>query len=131
MQVLQEQCGVSIELNGALDVNTVDEVRRILLEYLEQHDSVVVDLSLVECCDAAGAQLLIALEKSAESAGKSLSILSISKPVVRDCADIGIQFAPSTPLASAPIKPKDHETGKKRNLAKKKQAKKLVEACNE
>ena len=131
MQVLQEQGEVSLELKGALDINTVDEVRKILLENLAQHDSVAVDLSLVEGCDAAGAQLLIALEKSAESAGKSLSILSVSKPFARDCADIGIQFAAAALPANSEIKPsRDHETKKPRNLAKKKSAKKVVEASN-
>jgi anti-anti-sigma factor len=132
MQVLQEQREIFLALKGALDINTADEVRRISLEHLKQHNSVVVDLSLVEGCDAAGAQLLIALEKSAESAGKSFRILSTSKPFDCDCADIGIQFASSASPADSPSNPsRDRETKKPRNLAKKKSARKVVEASNE
>lgn len=131
MQVLQERCGVSLELTGALDINTIDEIRRVLLDHLERHTDVVVDLSRVDCCDASGAQLLIALEKSAESADKPFSIGAVSDSFVRDCAGIGIHFAASAPQASTPAKPKNHEIKKSRNLAKKRPAKKLVEASNE
>lgn len=130
MQILQEQRGVSLELTGALDINTVDEMRGVLLEHLEQHTDIIVDLSRVECCDAAGAQLLIALEKSAESSGKSFSILAISETFVRDCADLGIKIASSTSQADVQGKLTGHGTNKPWNLAKKKSAKKVVEASH-
>lgn len=130
MQVLQEQCDVSLELAGALDINTADEMRGVLLEYLRQHTDIAVDLSRVESCDAAGAQLLIALEKSAESAGKPFSIFAISDSFVRDYADIGIRFVPSTPPPGGQSKTQGHENKRSRNLTKKKPAKKVVGASN-
>jgi anti-anti-sigma factor len=101
MEVFQEQCESISELTGALDINTVDEVRKILLAHLEQNTSIVVDLSSVASCDAAGAQLLLALEKSAESAGKPFVVLATSEGFARDCANLGITITPSTVQSAA------------------------------
>ena len=95
MEVIQEQSDISLQLNGALDIESVEEMRGVLLGYLEQHAKVVVDLSMVGSCDAAGAQLILALEKGAESSGKPFQLVAVSESVIRDCADIGIMIAPS------------------------------------
>lgn len=131
MQLLQERSGVSLDLTGAIDIHTVDGIRTVLLEHLRQEGDIVVDLSRVESCDAAGAQLLIALEKSAESAGKQFSIAATSESFVRDCASIGIQFTASAPPATAQSKSKNPEAKKPRTPAKKRSTKKLVGAAHE
>jgi anti-anti-sigma factor len=95
MEEFQERAEASLQLKGALDINSVDDLRGVLLEHLSQHAAITVDLSMIESCDAAGAQLLMALEKSAESAGKPFAILSLSEMLVQDCADLGIHLAAS------------------------------------
>jgi anti-anti-sigma factor len=96
MQVLQDECEIISELTGALDIHTVEEVRAMLLEQLRQNAHIVVDLSSVSSCDAAGAQLLLALEKSAAAANKSFSVLAMSEGFARDCANLGIVIASGT-----------------------------------
>jgi anti-anti-sigma regulatory factor len=130
VQVLLEQCGVSLKFKGALDINTAEEVRGMMLEHMELHGSAVLDLSLIECCDAAGAQLLIALKKSTESSGKPFRIATTSVAFVRDCASIGIHFASSMPPANAQNEHTDNETKQPRRLAKKKSTKKAVETSH-
>ncbi len=64
----------------------------MLLEHLKQDVPIAIDLSSVTSCDAAGAQLLLAMEKSAAAAGKSFSVLAISEGFACDCANLGIAF---------------------------------------
>ena len=101
MEVFQEECESISELTGALDINTVDEMRKILLAHLERNTSIVVDLSSVASCDAAGVQLLLALEKSAESAGKPFIVRAISEGFARDSANLGVTITASTAPSAA------------------------------
>jgi anti-anti-sigma factor len=135
MQVFQNRCESALELTGALDINTADEVRKVLLECLEQHTSISVDLSKVESCDAAGVQLLLALEKSTESAGKPFSLVGVSEAFARDCASLGISMVP---LADAPSaqettevrEAKQPNTRKSRSLSKKKSTQSIREVSH-
>jgi len=119
MQVLQDQCETISELTGALDIHTVDAVRTMLLEYLDQNTSIVVDLSSVRSCDAAGAQLLLALEKSAKAAGKSFAILAASEEFARDCANLGIVITSSADARAVKSKPENTGVKKPRSSTKK------------
>jgi anti-anti-sigma factor len=125
MQVIQDSELLIPELTGALDINTVEDVRKVLLTHLKQHSSIAIDLSSVESCDAAGAQLLLALEKSAECAGKPFTVLAVSEALARDCANLGITIAPSAATPSSKDRLQNIETINPKNLAKKRQAKKV------
>jgi anti-anti-sigma factor len=123
MQVILDKRQFISELTGALDINTVEEVRKVFLAHLEQSPSIVVDLSSIESCDAAGAQLLFALEKSAECAGKPFTVLSVSEAFERDCANLGISIAPSATTSPLKDRPMSSRT-RRPKLAKKKSTKK-------
>lgn len=119
MQVFQDRCDSISELTGTLDINTVDELRGILLASLERNTTIVVDLSSVTSCDAAGVQLLFALAKSAELAGKTFALGATSEALVRDCAKLGIDLARSMDTYACSDKAPDLGGGKPAQGAKK------------
>jgi anti-anti-sigma factor len=122
MQVINDQSESVHKLAGTLDVNTANEVRGVLLEYLGEHTSISIDLSQVEGCDAAGVQLLLALEKSAEAAGKPFAVVASSEAFDRDCAGLGISTAFPATMPVAHGKPRAIATKKSRNRTKKKKS---------
>lgn len=122
MQVIQDQSESIHKLSGSLDINTSDEVRKILLEYLGEHASISVDLSQIEGCDAAGVQLLLALEKSAKSAGKPFAIVASSEAFDRDCAGLGVSIASPAGMAVTQSKPEALGTKRAKGRSKKKSA---------
>jgi phospholipid transport system transporter-binding protein len=130
MQLLQNQCESALALTGSLDINSVDEVYKVLLKHLEQNDSISVDLSQIESCDTAGAQLLLALGKSTESSGKPFAVVAASEAFVRDCAGLGISMATLAPSPMAQKKPEDMGTKKNRNHSKKKSTQNVAESAN-
>lgn len=93
MQILQDQRDTSLELTGRLDINTAEEVQKALLVYLEHSARTSLDLSQITSCDAAGVQLLIAMQRSAESAGKSFAVVAPTDAFTTVCAALGISSA--------------------------------------
>jgi anti-anti-sigma factor len=99
MQMLQDQSDTSLELTGDLDIDAAVEVHKALLAYLEHHARIWLDLSKIECCDAAGVQLLVAAQRSAEAAGKPFAIIAVTEAFTTVCASLGIssgQFIAAT-----------------------------------
>ena len=129
MQVFQDQREPTLKLTGALDINTVDELRGILIASLERNATIVVDLCSVTSCDAAGVQLLFALAKSAELAGKTFALGATSEALVRDCANLGIDLARSMDTYASTDKAPDLGGGEPAQGAKK-PANLIGEMCN-
>ncbi len=77
---------------GPLTVNTAEELRLRLLDYLRQSKQAVVDLAAVDTCDCAGLQLLIAAQKSAAAMGGSLQVRDIALPVSDTATRIGLNL---------------------------------------
>jgi anti-anti-sigma factor len=104
-RIIPDQCDTALTLTGALDINAAAGVRTALLQYLEQHTCISLDLSQIESCDAAGIQLLLALGKSAEAAGKPLVVVAASDAFTSNSADLGIdgnRFAVAIPPQPGP-----------------------------
>jgi len=99
MQIHQDQRDTPLELAGVLDINTVAEVCKSLLEHLEHQARASLDLSQIESCDAAGIQLLFAMQRSAKAAGKPFAIVAATDVFTTTCAALGIsqtQFVAAT-----------------------------------
>ena len=90
MQILQEQHDTPLQLTGNLDVNAAAEVHRALLTHLEHSLGISLDLSQIENCDAAGVQLLIAMQRSAEAVGKPFAVITATDAFTMVCASLGI-----------------------------------------
>jgi ABC-type transporter Mla MlaB component len=100
MQVIADQCDTALILTGALDNSTVDEVHKALLAHLEHHSRISLNLSQIESCDAAGLQLLIAMQRSAGAAAKPFAVIAPTNAFTTACANLGIS---STQFAAAAI----------------------------
>lgn len=100
LEIIRLDGGV-LRFAGALDIYGVELAREALLEQFGHGNGLCVDLSELEHCDAAGAQLLVAGRRTAVAAGKSFSFSAVS-PALEDCSkSIGIAaetWLPHTPL---------------------------------
>jgi len=90
MLVDQDQRDTPLELAGVLDINSVAEVRKALLEHVEQHARISLDLSRIQSFDAAGVQLLLAMQRSAEAVGKPFAVVSGTDVFTMTCEALGI-----------------------------------------
>lgn len=64
----------TVHLAGDLDLYNVEAARDALTGHLAGKDTLELDFSGVENCDAAGIQLLVAARRSAVALGKGFSI---------------------------------------------------------
>jgi anti-anti-sigma factor len=90
MQVIPDKYDTVLKLTGSLNNSTADELRKGLLEHLEHHARIALNLSKIETCDASGVQLLLAMQKSAEAADKPFSVVAATDAFTTVCATLGI-----------------------------------------
>src|SRR5690348_15722358 len=67
-----------ISLSGGLDLYGVETLRAALLQELQENRPLVLELTGIASCDAAGLQLLCAAEKSASHAQRPITIVGLS-----------------------------------------------------
>jgi anti-sigma B factor antagonist len=73
-----------VEAIGELDLHSADVLEREVVRlHADGHDRIVVDLRGVEFIDSTGLRLLIALHRSAQRQGRSLSLVPGPRPVQR------------------------------------------------
>jgi anti-anti-sigma factor len=84
IKITTTQDGAAVSLAGALEIHHIEAARDALLNHVESSQSLKLDLSGVESCDAAGLQLLLAARVSARVAGKAFAICA-SAPAVEEC----------------------------------------------
>lgn len=77
-------------LTGGLDISAVEGLLSALMEYSGSHPAICLDLSQIQTCDAAGLQLLLALKKSAEAAGKPMALVAAPDMFTRVASQLGI-----------------------------------------
>jgi len=93
MQIVQHQCDTVLTLPDALDNSTAEEVRKALLAHLEHHAEILLNLSQIERCDAAGVQVLLAMQRSAAAAAKPFAVVATTDALTTVCAALGISSA--------------------------------------
>jgi len=64
-----------LTLNGDLTITRVGELKALLVEALEQAETVTVDISAIEDVDVAGLQLLCAANRFAAGRGRSITLV--------------------------------------------------------
>jgi anti-anti-sigma regulatory factor len=75
---------------GSLEIGQAEVLQEELLRVLGSSVEPVLDLSHVESCDAAGAQLLISARKSAELLGKTLRLRDPSPALRQSWERLGL-----------------------------------------
>jgi len=98
--------GISVRVQGDLDLLTVDQLRAALLEALHEHRPTVMrlDLSLVAFCDCTGIGTLCGARLEAVRCGSEIVITGTSPLVAYLLAlfDLGSLFGYSSPPFVAP-----------------------------
>ena len=85
-------------LSGALSIWETADVWQQLRPLLDATDPLVIDLSSVESCDAAGAQILCQIDRAGNSQERSIVLTGISdalKKTIRQAGlpDIALSFS--------------------------------------
>ncbi|HEX5597930.1 MAG TPA: sigma-70 family RNA polymerase sigma factor, partial [Micromonosporaceae bacterium] len=100
-----------VEVNGGIDRETSDRLRRAVLDAVAgQPSEVVVDLSEVVSCDGSGIGVLIASRDAAQRAGVGLRLARATPGVQRSLALVGL----SALLCAEVPEPKRQPTARKR-----------------
>lgn len=79
-----------VKINGAITVYDAVDLHKGLLNYLEAHDKLVVDLATVKECDTEGIQLISSAMQSARAAGKTFVIENASESIKEAARRAGI-----------------------------------------
>ncbi len=82
--VVREQSGAAIvALTGDVDLQTSPTVRQKLLETLDKHKRIVVDLSAVDYIDSSGVASLVEAFQVARKRSSSFALASVSPAAMR------------------------------------------------
>ena len=81
-----------VRVEGELSIRNADEVHHSLLAATASITEVVLDLSSVEECDAAGLQLLCAVRRSAAQRGQRFAITGASQAVQSAAEVLGLRL---------------------------------------
>jgi ABC-type transporter Mla MlaB component len=85
---------IRFALDGVLNIRTIEQVHRGLVEALAEHASVQVDCSAVEAVDLSFIQLLLAAQQSAQRDGKLLTMAAPADGALLVALEMG-GFMPS------------------------------------
>lgn len=78
----EENLNLTVFLSGDLDINTVDEFRKEVLEKYDDKDSdIFFDLSDLEYIDSTGLGAIIAVYKKVKEKGRNLTIVRAKKNI--------------------------------------------------
>jgi anti-anti-sigma factor len=79
--------GAQIRIDGEFNIYTAAESRDLLLDALNAHPAVAVDVEAVEEIDTSGIQLLLMLQKEAARTHKAFSLSALS-PAIQEVATL-------------------------------------------
>lgn len=89
---VKKQDGDVLEIAGALEIGAAEELRAALAAAVEDATAYAVDVSGVERCDAAAAQLLVSARKTAANRSCPLRWLGDSSAITETAAALGLAF---------------------------------------
>jgi anti-anti-sigma regulatory factor len=98
-----ERNDIALSFNGALNLQTIETMRRTLLEALNGSTSVAIDCTAAESVDLSFIQLLLAARLSADKAGKRLELAMPLPDVLRAALVQGGFLSPGRPAAAIPL----------------------------
>ncbi len=79
--------GVTLAFEGEVDIANVQQLRRHLLQALQAHPAVWVDLAAVTSMDSSGIATLLEILERAQGAGKAFGVVALS-PRVRAALEL-------------------------------------------
>lgn len=79
----EDKSSIALLVSGELSIYSAVEFKRVLNEYYEITDNLVVDLSGIEEMDTSCFQILIALKNDRERTGKKVSFVNHSHSVLK------------------------------------------------
>ena len=100
MRLEQEISTHKIVLQGALTIQNVEEVHEQYLAGFCDWPDLLLDLSQVEACDAAGVQWLMSLRLSMSAPPRSFHLIGISEAVSEAASHLGVCFHCDAPDAN-------------------------------
>ena len=83
LEITEQDGATIVALSGDVDLQTSPEVRQGLLECLEKHDKVVVDMSQVNYIDSSGVASLVKAFQVSRKKGSSFALAHISAAALR------------------------------------------------
>lgn len=101
---IDEHDGV-LKIAGDVGINDVEELHRVLRDFVGAASRPTVDMSGVESCDTAALQLLTAARKTAERAGKPFDFVGLSPAIVDVSAVLGLSLLTDRPIDGLPVEP--------------------------
>lgn len=90
-----------LELSGELDIYGVGPLKDSLLEALQAHDFLQIDLSSVEGIDGAGLQVLALVHRESVRTGKLMRLVGCSTNLIAQFRILGMQHFFGEALVSA------------------------------
>jgi anti-sigma B factor antagonist len=104
MKVKKQGGGCKITIEGEMTIYQAAELHEKFKKQLAACDSIEVDLQLVTEIDTAGLQILLALKREANEAGKAVTMIMHSEPVVEvfELLNIVHEFGDPIVLSSRP-----------------------------
>ncbi|HEY7259980.1 MAG TPA: anti-sigma factor antagonist [Trebonia sp.] len=81
--IRDDTAGATVQLAGEIDTTSVDAVRRAVADLVAGARRIVLDLSRVTFCDAAGARFLVEARRRAGEAGTDLIVRNSQPSVIR------------------------------------------------
>ena len=85
----EDAMGAVLKIGKSLSIYQVASLRDKIISNLEKHERLILALDEVEACDAAGIQLLCSARKTADAAGKIVSICSPSSALLNTLREMG------------------------------------------
>ncbi|MFI8829064.1 STAS domain-containing protein [Streptomyces sp. NPDC053431] len=70
-------------VTGELDIATAPLIRQALLDTINRHEQVIIDLDRLDFCDCAGLSALITAQKTARAHGITLVIRNVQPQLTR------------------------------------------------
>lgn len=89
VEISSDSVKAVMNLQGNLNVEHASELHRVILETLQKHEVVQIDMSKVESVDLTFFQLVCALYKEAVRGGKRLIFEPIPSKIVRKAEKMG------------------------------------------
>lgn len=92
----------AVELQGLYDINRAHEFHGLALTLAARTDDLILDGSRVERMDTSAAQILLALKKEVESAGRRFELRNLPRNVLSFFECIGLDAVFTTNTGDSP-----------------------------
>ena len=81
IEINSEVVDFEIYIKGEIDLNTIDQIEKVLEEGLETNKNILIDMKDVRFIDSTGIGLLVKIYKSLKSKGNSIQIINARENV--------------------------------------------------